>query len=144
MVHIPTTPAVVLAAVLVVGAGGWAVAGTGSSSGTVRDAKGDTILALTLPLNECYLLVRLETGEIFTSSMAIDTLIVEPDERRAFLVWRAILARDDEVPVRAVEVMQRTHGERDAQRVLIESLKANKGREMARDSQSATSGGLDG
>lgn len=56
--------------------------------------------------------------------MVIDTVIVEPDERRMALVWRTVLAKDDEVPLRAVEAKNWTHAERDAQRRVIEQYKA--------------------
>lgn len=92
--------------------------------GAKQDAAGNTVLTLTLPTNECYVVIRLESGELFAHSMAIDTVIAEPDERRLSIVWRTVLAHDDELAVRAVEVMSRTHAERDSQRREIEWYKA--------------------
>jgi hypothetical protein len=92
--------------------------------GSRRDAAGNTMLTLTLPTNECYALVRLDSGEMFATPMAIDTVIVEPEERQVALVWRLILARTEEAQVRAVEVMSRSHEERDAMRRQIDTIKA--------------------
>ena len=92
--------------------------------GTTLDPEGNTVLTLTLPSAECYVVIRLESGEFFTHAMAIDTVIVEPEGRRLSIVWRTILARDDEVVVRVVEAMCRTHAERDSQRQEIERFKA--------------------
>lgn len=94
-----------------------------STPGSTCSVDGHTILTLTLPPSECYLLIRLDSGEMFASSMAIDSVIVEPDSRRLSLVWRKILARTDEVPVRAAEAMTRTHEERDTQRERIDAYK---------------------
>lgn len=94
------------------------------TQGTSVDAAGNTVLTLTLPTNECYVVIRLQSGEFFSHPMGIDTVIVEPDERRLSIVWRTVLARDEEVEVRAVEAMCRTHAERDNQRQEIEGYKA--------------------
>jgi hypothetical protein len=114
------------------------------AQGTARDAAGNTTLTLKLPENECYLLIRLDSGEMFASPMAIDTVIVEPDERRLSLVWRAILAKADDIPVRAVDVLIRTHAERDAQRIWFEALKASAASAATAAASGAQVGGRDG
>jgi hypothetical protein len=91
--------------------------------GTTHDRPGNTMLTLRLPTSECYVLLRLESGEMFTHAMVIDTVIVEPDERRLSLVWRTIIAKADDVPLRAVEAMTRTHAERDLDKQEVESFK---------------------
>lgn len=93
--------------------------------GAKSDANGNTLLTLRLPASECYVLVRLENGEMFTHPMVIDTVIVEPDERRLSLVWRTVIAKAADEPLRAVEAMTRTHAERDQDRQEVESFKAN-------------------
>lgn len=95
------------------------------SSGTKSDGDGNTILTLHLPANECYVLLRLESGEMFTHAMVIDTVIFEPDERRLSLVWRTVVAKVSDVPLRAVEAMTRTHAERDLDKQEVENFKAN-------------------
>jgi hypothetical protein len=94
------------------------------SPGTTRDRAGNTMLTLHLPSSECYVLLRLDSGEMFTHAMVIDTVIVEPDERKLSLVWRTILAKADDVHLRVVEAMTRTHAQRDLDRLEVESFKS--------------------
>lgn len=91
--------------------------------GARQNARGDTVLTLALPRHACYLLVRLQAGEMFAHPMSIDTVIVEPDSRCLTLVWRTVLAKDDEVPIRAVEARMQTFDERNQLRQEIEQIK---------------------
>jgi hypothetical protein len=92
--------------------------------GAQRDAQGNTTLNLVLPGDECQLLVRLETGEMFQHPMRLDTLLIEPEERTCHLVWRATLAKADEVALRAVETWLMGDKERATARHEIERIKA--------------------
>jgi hypothetical protein len=88
-----------------------------------RDAKGQTLLRLQLPAHSVRLFIRLQSGEMFAHPMHIDTLMVEPDTQSLTLVWRCVLAKDPELPIRAVEAQvldaQRTQeAARDLQRAL--------------------------
>jgi hypothetical protein len=94
------------------------------SPGATRDMAGNTVLRLQLPTSECYVLLRLDSGEMFTHAMAIDTVIVEPDERKVSLVWRTILAKAGDVSLRVVEAMTRSHAQRDLDRLEVEGFKA--------------------
>jgi hypothetical protein len=58
--------------------------------------------------HECFLLVRLQSGEMFMKVLEIDTVIVEPDELSMTLVWRTSLAKVDDVAIRASEFQIRT------------------------------------
>lgn len=94
------------------------------AGGAQQDSLGNTVLTLKLPENECYVLLRLDSGEMFTHPMAIDTVIVEPDERSVSLVWRTVIAKLSDVPLRAAEAMMRTHAERDLDRQEVEAYKS--------------------
>lgn len=94
------------------------------TAGARRDAQGNLTLKLNLPGDECQLLVRLETGEMFQHPMRLDTVLIEPEERTCHLVWRSILAKDDEVALRAVETWLMGEKELVAARHEIERIKA--------------------
>ncbi len=93
------------------------------SAGARQNTQGDTVLTLALPRHACFLMVRLDAGEMFAHPMSIDTVIVEPDSRCLTLVWRTVLAREEEVAIRAVEARMHTFEERDRLRQEIEQIK---------------------
>ncbi|CAJ0780751.1 hypothetical protein LMG18090_01231 [Ralstonia mannitolilytica] len=65
------------------------------------DADGNCVLRLQLKQTQCMLVVRMESGFMFLHPLKIDTLMIEPDQRRVTLVWRAVLG--DAEPIRKVE-----------------------------------------
>jgi len=71
------------------------------SAGARQNSAGDTFLKLQLPGHSSTLLVRMQNGTMFFHPMKIDTLIVEPEERKISVVWRAVLGKTSEI--RAVE-----------------------------------------
>lgn len=92
--------------------------------GASVDAKGNTVLRLALLRHECHLLVRLHEGAAFVHPLSIDTVIVEPDSQCLTLVWRAVLARDEDAPIRALEARMHSFEERDRLRAEIDEIKA--------------------
>lgn len=56
-------------------------------------------LAFDLPGNMVYALVRYQTGEMVPTPMNLDTLLIEPDERRVSFVWRLRIATEPEIRV---------------------------------------------
>ena len=93
-----------------------------NAPGAVIDGQGDTLLRLELPRQECFVLVRLQSGEMFAHPMAIDTVIVEPENLRVSLVWRAVLGKDEDTPIRKAEARMRSFAERDAERAEVERI----------------------
>jgi hypothetical protein len=91
--------------------------------GAAIDAQGDTLLRLELPAQQCFVLARLHSGGMFTHPMVIDTVIIEPENRRLSLVWRSVLGKDQELPIRKLEARMRSFAERDAERAEIERIK---------------------
>lgn len=91
--------------------------------GAIVDAVGNTVLELALPANECHVLVRLESGEMFVHPMVIDTLVAEPESRRLSLVWRLVLANEQNTPIRTVEARMYSFAERDRMREEIDDIK---------------------
>jgi hypothetical protein len=67
--------------------------------GAQRDEQGNTLLKLQLPGDLPFVLVRYEEGQIGELSAQLDTLIIEPDQRRLSCVWRATLDVEPEVRV---------------------------------------------
>lgn len=110
--------------------------------GTQQDAQGNTTLKLNLPGDECQLLVRLETGEMFLHPMRLDTVLIEPEERTCHLVWRTTLAKDEEVALRAVEAWLMGEQARKAARREIGRIKARLSGQVHRAPQQEES--LDG
>ncbi|MFZ6748483.1 DUF2169 family type VI secretion system accessory protein [Undibacterium sp. Ren11W] len=95
-----------------------------NSAMSTSNQQGDTLLTLTLPSNECHVLIRLESGEMFLHPLVIDTVIIEPDSMQLSLVWRTVLAKDDEVPIRVVEARMHSFEERDRLLQEIDEIKA--------------------
>ncbi|NHZ83965.1 DUF2169 domain-containing protein [Massilia sp. CCM 8695] len=111
------------------------------ASGARSDEGGNTTLALALPENECHVLVRLVSGEMFLSPMQIDTLIVEPDQQLLHLVWRVVLAKSPSAPIRAVEARMYSFKERDRIRAEVDTLKQQLGDVW--DARATLTGGVD-
>ncbi|PHV06747.1 hypothetical protein CSQ96_12185 [Janthinobacterium sp. BJB412] len=76
--------------------------------GASVNQSGNAFLQLRLLEHECFLLVRLQSGDMFMKVLEIDTVIVEPDELSMTLVWRTSLAKVDDVVIRASEFRMRT------------------------------------
>ena len=91
--------------------------------GATIDTQGNTLLRLELPSQECFVLVRLQSGGMFTHPMVIDTVIIEPENRRLSLVWRIVLGKDQELPIRKLEARMRSFADRDAERSEVERIK---------------------
>ena len=62
-----------------------------------------TRLRLALPGHQIALTVRMASGELFYHRASLDTLVVDTEKCTVSLVWRAILAKDEEDPIRKVE-----------------------------------------
>ena len=86
--------------------------------------QGQTVLSLTLPSQSCFVLVRMENGSLFTLPMNIDTLIIEPQFKRVSVVWRLILQKNREDPIRAIEARMISFQERDAAHAEMQKLLA--------------------
>ena len=76
-----------------------------------RDAKGNTQLSLALPGHLCFVLVRYDNGAIGELAARLDTLLIEPEQRRIACVWRATVAQQP--AVRALEARMILHGKLD-------------------------------
>ncbi len=87
------------------------------------DALGNSIVHLQLPRHECFGLVRLTNGEIYTRTLVIDTVLIEPDDYALTLVWRLALPKDPNAPIRVFEVRLRTHEQRDRLNAAIGDLR---------------------
>jgi hypothetical protein len=81
--------------------------------GATVDGEGNVTLTLALPKHECFVLVRMESGEMIQHLLSIDTVIVEPDDANLSLVWRTTLPKTKEAPIRVCEARMHTHEDRD-------------------------------
>ncbi|NQE49019.1 DUF2169 family type VI secretion system accessory protein [Herbaspirillum rubrisubalbicans] len=59
--------------------------------GVIEDEQGNSVLQLSMPPYQPYVLVRFESGQLAPLALSIDTLIVEPDARTVAMVSRAVL-----------------------------------------------------
>jgi hypothetical protein len=80
--------------------------------GASVDGRGHTRLKLTLLQHECFALVRMDSGDMCIQPLEIDTVIVEPDSQTLTLVWRLILMKEADTPIRVAEARMRTHEDR--------------------------------
>jgi hypothetical protein len=87
------------------------------SLGVRYDKHGNTCLRLKLPRHDCFALVRFNSGEMEELSLAIDTVIIEPETQTLSLVWRQVMTKDLANPIRVTEARMRTFAEREAQRM---------------------------
>lgn len=71
--------------------------------GALVEPRGDSLLRLRLPAHTVQVFVRLHSGEMFMQPMRLDTLLIEPETLSLSLVWRIVLAKDEEAPIRLVE-----------------------------------------
>lgn len=116
---------------------------TANMPGAWRDERGNTLLRLKLPGISAHLFVRMASGEMFEHPMSLDTVFIEPDERRVGLVWRAIIADLPEVPLRLIEAFTLSAQQRQAMREDM-ARKDELLHRSAELSQPAASGDLDG
>jgi hypothetical protein len=77
------------------------------------DAQGNTVLRLVLPQHECQVRMQLESGAACAQALVVDTVLIEPEERRCTLVWRAVLPREAEAPIEGAEFCLQTVLERN-------------------------------
>ena len=82
--------------------------------GSWVDEQGNVLLRLDLPGHCVQMLVRLASGEMFMHPAQLDTLLLEPAQQRLSLVWRCVLAKFPEAPIRALEAWSLNPAQRDA------------------------------
>ncbi|MGF1945415.1 DUF2169 domain-containing protein, partial [Enterococcus casseliflavus] len=59
--------------------------------GVMEDEQGNSVLKLSMPQYQAYVLVRFESGQLAPMALSTDTLILEPDARTVAMVLRAVL-----------------------------------------------------
>ena len=67
--------------------------------GATRDKSGNTLLRFSLPGHQPFVLVRYEEGTIVPARLELDTLVIEPDERKVSCVYRLRLPVEPAVRV---------------------------------------------
>lgn len=72
--------------------------------GVMEDEQGNSVLKLSMPQYQAYVLVRFESGQLAPMALSTDTLILEPDARTVAMVLRAVLPVHP--PIRCLEVRQ--------------------------------------
>ncbi|NRR33133.1 DUF2169 domain-containing protein [Oxalobacteraceae bacterium] len=92
------------------------------TQGLVNDGRGGAFLRLTLPRHECFALVRMKSGEMYSVPLLVDTVIIEPTEHSLTLVWRLALPLEDDAPIRVLEARMRTHEEGDRIQSSVDEL----------------------
>ena len=68
-------------------------------TGATRDKSGNTVLRFSLPGHQPFVLVRYEEGTIVPARLEIDTLVIEPDEKKMSCVYRLRLPVEPAVRV---------------------------------------------
>ena len=67
---------------------------SGDHPSATRSATGNMVLRFALPEQALFLLAAGDDGRLLVRRMVIDTVTIEPEERRVDLVWRALLPTD--------------------------------------------------
>jgi hypothetical protein len=67
--------------------------------GATRDKSGNTLLHFSLPGHQPFVLVRYEEGFIEPARLELDTLVIEPDERKVSCVYRLRLPAEPAVRI---------------------------------------------
>jgi len=70
-----------------------------NAPGAKRDKSGNTLLRFALPGHQPFVLVRYEEGTIVPARLELDTLVIEPDERKVSCVYRLRLPVEPAVRV---------------------------------------------
>lgn len=72
-----------------------------------QDASGDVRLTLRLPGHLPFVLVRFENGSIGELESRLDTVLIDPDRREVSCVWRATVAKEPDVRVLEMRMIER-------------------------------------
>ncbi len=75
-----------------------------NTPGNAKDRNGNTIMRFQLPKSRIRLTLESESGKFAVVNMALDTLIIEPDERRVSIVWRRVIPFSAEIAVAEAQV----------------------------------------
>jgi hypothetical protein len=70
-----------------------------NAPGATRDRSGNTLLRFVLPGHQPFVLVRYEDGAMVPTQVELDTLVIEPDERKVSCVYRLLLTMEPAVRV---------------------------------------------
>lgn len=71
--------------------------------GVSVDQLGNTVMKFALPSHLAFVRVRLEDGACFRLPMLLDTVLVDTDCRQLSMVWRRIVGKVREAPIRVLE-----------------------------------------
>ncbi|MBN3854824.1 DUF2169 domain-containing protein [Paraburkholderia sp. Ac-20340] len=73
------------------------------ATGVTLDDQGNSMMRFALPEHLAFVRVRLESGAWFRLPMNIDTVSIDTERRQLCLVWRRIVAKTREAPIRVLE-----------------------------------------
>jgi hypothetical protein len=73
--------------------------------GATRDRSGNTLLQFALPGHQPFVLVRYEDGAMVPTQAELDTLVIEPDEKKVSCVYRLLLPVEPAVRVLEVRLI---------------------------------------
>jgi len=71
--------------------------------GASIDAHGNTVVRFALPSHLAFARVRLEDGACFRLPMHVDTVLIDTDRRQLSMIWRRIVGKVQDAPVRVLE-----------------------------------------
>jgi len=86
-------------------------------TGATRDKSGNTLLRFSLPCHQPYVLVRYEEGIIMPEPLRLDTLAIEPDERKVSCVYRLRLPAEPTVRVLEARLLFKDPQQSDSDKI---------------------------
>jgi hypothetical protein len=102
------------------------------AAGVIADERGNSVMRFALPEHLAFVRVRLESGVWFRLPMLLDTLSIDTDRRQLSLVWRRIVGKTHEAPIRVLEAGVLSAGQRRERERLFAEFDAQARRMEAR------------
>ncbi|WP_080497769.1 DUF2169 family type VI secretion system accessory protein [Burkholderia ubonensis] len=89
--------------------------------GVSVDQQGNTTMQFALPEHLVFVRVRLESGAYFRLPMWLDTMSIDTDRRQLSMVWRRIVGKTSDAPIRMLEAgVQSVEQRRERDRLFAE------------------------
>ena len=86
------------------------------TTGSTSNSQGSSVLRLVLPKHQCFVRMDRHDGSTVDRPLAIDTVLVEPEDHTLTLVWRAAIPSEEVVAIGTSEFRMRSFYDRDRAR----------------------------
>ncbi len=98
--------------------------------GMRQDGRSNNFFLLTLPEHECFVRLQAADGVATTRALAIDTVLIEPEDYALTLVWRMTLPKEEVADIQTCEFRMCSFSDRDGARHDLAAHEYRQAREM--------------